>query len=94
MYWLSRGIYKNESVETGTKNTPVVDVSAENPFDDSVESDDVPLWDETPQFSVEAYPGDCVNVNLCDTVRESLLSLGALIDSGWVSLIKEWHIPW
>ena len=31
-----------------------------------MESDDVLLWNETPAFSVETRPGNCVSVNLCD----------------------------
>ena len=52
------------SMEADTKNTPVVDVSVEDPLDVSMEGDDGPVWDEAPRFSVETCPSDCVSVNV------------------------------
>ena len=52
------------SMEADTKNTPVVDVSVEDPLNVSMEGDDGPVWDEAPRFSVETCPSDCVSVNL------------------------------
>ena len=49
-----------------TKSIPVVDASVENSLGDSAESDDVPIWNETPAFSVEKCPCNCVNVKLLD----------------------------
>ena len=73
-----------------TKSIPVVDASVENSLRDSAESDDVPLWNETPAFSVETRPGNCVNVKLCDKDPVNIdlgvfTNVGALID--WVEVL-------
>ena len=64
MYWRSREIYESECIGADMKNTPVVDVSVEDPLDVSMEGDDGPAWDKASEFSVETRPSDCVSVNL------------------------------
>ena len=46
------------------QNTLVVNVQVKNLFYGSVESDDMPLYDKTPEFNAEVHPDDCVDVNL------------------------------
>ena len=69
-----------------------MDASVENSLGDSAESDDVPLWNETPAFSVETRPGNCVNVKLCDRDPVNIdlgvfTNVDALID--WVGLVGQ-----
>ena len=64
-----------------------MDVSVDNSLDESTESDEVSIWDEALEFSVEAHTGDCANEHVwteilfASTLRV-LMSLGDLIDCG------------
>ena len=43
-----------------------MDTSVEDLVDDSIIGDEGSIWEETPQFSVETCPRDCVSVNWWD----------------------------
>ena len=86
LYWRSREIYDSACMEADTKNTLVVDVSVEDPLDVNMKGDVGLVWDESPEFSVEIRPSDCVDVNVWDRDPvyedpEVFTSLDVLIDS-------------
>ena len=74
-----------------------MNASVENSLGDSAESDDVLVWNETPAFSVETRPGNCVNVKLCDRDPVNIdlgvfTNVDALID--WVGTCgSKWGMP-